>query len=77
MIHYFTSRSDKLGLAINWGEPPEDSGLNEQWTMELFYRLQFSQNLAVTPSLQYISDPALNPAEDSLTIFGLRLCLTL
>jgi porin len=45
--------------------------------MELFYRLQFSQNLAVTPSLQYISDPALNPAEDSLTIFGLRLRLTL
>ncbi len=77
MIRYFTSRSDKLGLAINWGEPPEDSGLNEQWTMEIFYRLQFSQNLAVTPSLQYISDPALNPAEDSLTIFGLRLRLTL
>jgi porin len=77
MIRYLTTRSDKLGLAINWGEPPDDNGLNDQWTLEFFYRLQFSQNLAITPSLQYIIDPALNPNEDSLTIFGLRLRLTL
>jgi porin len=77
MIRYFSSRSDLLGLAVNWGEPPSGSGLNDQTTTELFYRLQLAQNLALTPSLQYITDPALNPTEDSLTIFGLRLRLTL
>lgn len=77
MLHYFANRSDLLGLATNWGEPPGGSGLSDQWTTELFYRLQLAQNLAITPSLQYITDPGLNPSEDSLTIFGLRLRLTL
>jgi porin len=77
MLHYISSRSDLLGLATNWGDPPSGSGLNDQTTTELFYRLQLAQNLAITPSLQFVTDPALNPAEDSLTIFGLRLRLTL
>jgi len=76
-LHYFSTRSDLFGLAFNWGDPPAGSGLNDQSTTELFYRLQFAQNLAITPSLQYITDPALNPAEDSLSIFGLRVRLTL
>jgi len=77
MLYYLASRSDQVGLAVNWGDPPSSSGLNEQWTTELFYRLQLVQNMAITPSLQFVTDPALNPAEDSLFIFGLRLRLTL
>jgi len=40
-----------------------------------FYQL--TRELAVTPSIQYIKDPALNPDEDSLWVYGLRLRLAL
>jgi porin len=76
MLHYFAGRSDLLGLAVNWGDL-SDGSLNDQTTTELFYRLQLAQNLALTPSLQYITDPALNPDEDKIWILGLRIRLTL
>ena len=77
MLYYLANRSDLIGLALNWGDPPSGSGLQEQTTTELFYRLQFAQNLAITPSVQHVNDPALNPAEDYIVIFGLRLRVTL
>jgi len=36
-----------------------------------------AQNLAITPSVQLQQDPALNDEDDRITIFGLRLRLTL
>ena len=45
--------------------------------LEGFYRLQFSQNLAITPSLQLLIDPAGNPADDEIWVFGVRMRLTL
>ncbi|MCP4398129.1 MAG: carbohydrate porin [bacterium] len=67
----FSESQDLLGFGINWGRPP-DSGLNDQYTAELFYRLQVSQNLTLTPDIQWLIDPALNPDEDQIWIFGLR-----
>jgi len=65
-------RSDLLGIGFNWGDPSKDS-LNDQCSSELFYRFQFSQNFAVTPMLQWLVDPALNPDEDQIWIAGLRM----
>ena len=73
---YIPDRSDLLGLALNWGDP-SDGTLGTQLTEELFYRFQFAQNLAITPSVQLIADPALNPDEDFIWILGLRARLTL
>ena len=73
--YYVRSRSDMFGAALNWGEPNESTfgpGRDDQYTAELFYRLQLSENTALTPSLQFIIDPALNPAEDSILLLGLR-----
>ena len=36
-----------------------------------------SQHFAITPDLQYIKDPALNPDDDSIWIAGVRARLTL
>ncbi len=65
-------------IAVNWGQPNEDSfgpGLNSQWTVEGFQLLQMTKRLQVTPSVQLIGDPALNPETDFLALFGLRLRL--
>ncbi len=75
-LYYLARRSDLIGLAVNWGEPADDS-LNDQYTGELFYRLQFAQNFAITPSVQLFMDPALNPDKDEIWILGLRARLTL
>lgn len=68
--------SDVFGFGINWGDPPNES-LKEQWTAEVFYRLQLSQNLQLTPSIQFLRDPALNPEQSSIWVAGLRMRLNL
>ena len=75
-LYFLSSRSDLIGLGANWGKPSDES-LREQWTGELFYRLQLAQNLAITPSVQFLIDPALNPDEDRIWVFGLRARLAL
>ena len=66
---------NRIGIGFNWGEPNDttfESGLRDQSSMELYYRIQLFKELAITPDLQYIKNPALNPAEDSLWVFGIR-----
>ena len=74
-IHRF-HKSDLLGLGFNWGDPSNDA-LSDQYTTELFYRFQFSQNLALTPSVQLLIDPASNPDEDKIWVFSIRMRLAL
>jgi porin len=66
---------DLLGFGLNWGQPNEDTwepDLPDQYTAELFYRWQISKGIAVTPDLQYIKNPALDPGTRSIWVFGLR-----
>jgi porin len=72
------SGGNQLGLAYNWGVPNESgwgSGLDDQHTLEVFYRIQVWKEIAVTPDIQYIRNPALNPNDDTLWVFGLRVRL--
>jgi porin len=65
-----------LAVGLNWGEPNEDtwgSGLRDQYTAELFYRWQLSKAIAITPDLQYLVNPAVDPDADSIWVFGVRL----
>jgi len=67
--------SDMLGFGINWSRPSTDTfgpGLDDQITAELYYRWQVLKILAITPDVQILFNPALNPDEDVITVFGLR-----
>jgi len=69
-----------LGVGLNWGEPNESTfapGLDDQYTAEVFYRWNVSREIALTPDLQYLKNPALNPDQDSIWVFGLRARLAL
>ncbi|WP_240732900.1 carbohydrate porin [Halioglobus maricola] len=72
----FRRNADLLGLAVDWGDPPQDD-LEAQTTGELFYRLQLAENLALTPNVQLLKDPALNNQEDAVWVTGLRIRFTL
>jgi porin len=69
------SGGNQVGAALNWGEPMASTwgpGLEDQYSLEVFYRIQLWKELAITPDIQFIKNPALNPADDSLVVFGLR-----
>ncbi len=64
-----------LGVGFNWGDPNESSfpgGLDDQYAVEVFYRINISNELVVTPDIQLIKNPALNPNESTIWMFGLR-----
>ena len=66
---------DLFGAAVNWGEVNDTSfspGLDDQVTVELFYRWQLTPRFALTGDYQYLMDPALNPFEDSIHVWALR-----
>ena len=58
--------------ATSWGSP-SDASLRDQFTSKAFCRFQLTQFLVITPGSQLIVDPALNPGEDVLAFFGVRL----
>jgi porin len=75
-----TSAGNLLGFGANWGKPNETvfgSGLNDQTGFELFYRLQLTGEIAITPDIQYLMNPALNPYEDDMWVFALRARIAL
>ncbi|WP_419740381.1 carbohydrate porin [Ruegeria sp.] len=69
-LGYYGRNTDLAGLGLNWAEARGIDG--DQFTLEAFYRFSISPGLQITPSLQYISNPLLNPSQDSITLFGLR-----
>ena len=75
-----SDKGNLLGVGVNWGEPNSTvlgPGLGDQYGIEVFYRWQVTKETAVTTSIQYLKDPALNPDEDNLRLLGLRARLAL
>jgi porin len=71
---------NQLGVGYNWGVPMESTygpGLPNQSTVEAFYRIQLFEDLAVTPDVQYIRNPALNREENSVWVWSVRLRLAI
>ncbi|MFC1577891.1 carbohydrate porin [Thermodesulfobacteriota bacterium] len=67
--------SNMLGVGLHLSRPNEStfgSDLDDQFTGEIFYKLQVTENFALTPSVQVLGNPALNPDEDLIGLFGLR-----
>ena len=64
-------RSDLFGVGFGWTHP-SSGALRSQYTAETFYRLQLVQNLAITPDIQLVIDPALNPRVNTICVFSLR-----
>jgi porin len=64
-----------FGAAVNWGEVNELSfgkDLDDQYTLELFYRWQVTPRIALTGDYQYLKDPALNPDQSTIHVWSVR-----
>ncbi len=65
----------QLGFGVNWGQPNDDlfgSGLRDQYAIESYFRLQLTREISITPDVQLLINPALNPKKDTIWVFGLR-----
>jgi porin len=65
----------QVGFGFNWGKPNDEvfgSGLDDQCAAEVYYRLQVTREIAITPDVQLLIDPAVNPDASTLWVFGLR-----
>ena len=73
--YHIPERNDMIGLGLSWGKPSERSfgpGLDAQYTAELFYRFQLMELITLTPDMQLLINPAINPDEDLIAVFGIR-----
>lgn len=78
--YHIQKRSAVLGAGLNWGRPSEDTlgaDLNDQYTAEIYFRWQPLKILTITPDAQVIFDPALNPGENMIAVFGIRARINL
>lgn len=73
---YYTQNQNGLfGFGINWGDPSNENfggDLKDQHTAEMFYRMQLLNYVRITPDIQVLLEPALNPDKDVIFVFGLR-----
>lgn len=76
----------ELALGATWSDPidgmdiatlPPGTELNEQYSFELYWKLLLTPDLWITPQIQYIIDPSLNPTTDSIVVPGLKFRLFL
>lgn len=72
LTYQIESRSDEFGVAVNWGKLSSEQFVG-QITTELYYKLQLAQNLAITPSVQFLTDTTLNTEFNDVLVLGLRL----
>jgi hypothetical protein len=57
----FKTNEDLFGFGAGWALPASPL-LRDQYILELFYRYQLTSNLAITPDVQYILRPYLDPS---------------
>ena len=66
---------DALGVAFAWAETSSNvpPGIDDhEIAIELTYRYQVTERLAVQPNLQYVVNPGLDPTLDNALVIGAR-----
>ena len=72
----FGQANDRVGIGYTWVEPA-DRSLNNQDTVDAYYRVQLTPEIQVGPSFELIFDPVRHPGEDTVFLWGLRARVSL
>jgi porin len=67
----FGQSNDRIGIGLTWSRPA-DGALDDQGALDVFYRVQVTPQVAVSPTFQLVIDPVRNPDEDAIVILGIR-----
>jgi porin len=63
--------NDMFGIGYAWADPV-DNTVEEESIFEMFYRLQLTDTVQITPDVQVVFDPAGNTEEQTVVIGGVR-----
>ena len=66
-VGYQMRESDLFGIAGSWGAPV-DQEADPQMTSEIFYRIQMTEHLQVTPAVQMTRNPSFNDEVKNLWV---------
>ncbi len=67
----FGQANDRIGVGYTWSDPI-DRGLDDQSTIDAYYRVQMTPEIQVGLTLQVMFDPVRNPDEDAVVVWGIR-----
>jgi porin len=77
----FSLRKDQAwSLGAGWAKPSEKTfgpGLKDEYVIETSYKFQLWRSFSLTPDVQLLLDPAKNPTETKVWVFGLRAILSI
>ena len=73
----FGRARDRMAIGVAWSDPSPGAGERDETLIEAYYRLALSPILSLTGDVQFVVDPALNPAAKNSVVLGLRLHLEL
>ena len=73
-LNPFGRNDDMFGVGVNWTKPSSDfiTPHREEISMEMFYRLQLTSSVELSPDVQVLFQPSTGD-DDPIVIFGLRL----
>jgi len=76
-----TYRFDQVWtIGAGWAKPSRETfgtGLDNETVLETSYKFQLSKNFSLTPDVQIVFNPASDPGESSVLVFGIRAILTM
>ena len=67
----FGQANDRIGVGFTWSDPA-DRALDDQSTIDAYYRVQLTPEISAGPTLEVIFDPVRNPDEDTVCAWGIR-----
>jgi porin len=63
-------KGDLLGIGFSWDSP--SNRVRDEYSVELFYRLQLTTHVQLTPSVDFIFNPSEKDDSGALAVFGFR-----
>jgi porin len=67
----FGQAYDRIGIGYTWSDPANHE-LDDQSEIDAYYRMQMTPEIQFGPTFQVIFDPARNPDEDTVYVWGIR-----
>jgi porin len=61
---------DLFGVGLAWDQPSD--GKDDEYSMEVFQRIQFTSRVQITPSILVIFDPSQSDKTEPVAVFGIR-----
>jgi porin len=75
-VGYRVRDHDSIALGASYATPT-DGALRNQWGLEIYYRAYLTRAVSLVPGLQMVWDPSRNPGADHISIFSMRIRVSL